>query len=302
MADIWVISESKTSILELIAHAKKMSRDERVVAWTFSEETAQQAATHGADAVFHLQGEGRPEAWVKTLVDRAKADMPNVILCGSTKRSKEIAARLAAALETGLVSDCFRIEREEGFIAEHYIYGGLCIAREESNSIPFMATMAEKTIDLLPEKSPVNIDVLTGAEESCRVIELRSNSSTSNLSEASVVVCVGRGLANKEDLEMARRLAKALGGEIGCTRPVAEDLHWMPEESYIGISGQTVKPNVYFGLGVSGQIQHISGMRDSKTVIAIDKNENAPIVEAADYAVIGDLYEILPALLTALNA
>lgn len=302
MSEIWVISEHTGTILELIAHAKDLSNDERIIAWTFSPEVAESAANHGADVVKQLTGGSRPEAWVDTIIDQAKRANPTTILLGTNKRAKEVAARVAAALDTGLITECISIERKEDFVSQRYIYGGLCVATEVSSSIPFIATMAAKMIEPLSEVPSVNIEVLEGAEEVCKVIELRENQATSNLSEANVVVCVGRGITKEEDLKMANRLAKALGGEVGCTRPIAEDLHWMPEETYIGISGQVVKPSVYIGLGVSGQIQHIAGIRDSKTIIAIEKNENAPIIEAADYALVGDIYKILPALLNAINA
>ena len=302
MSEIWVISEQTGTILELIAHAKGLSPDERIVAWTFSPEVAELAASHGADLVKQLTGGSRPEAWIDTIIAQAQAAKPSTILLGTSKRAKGIAARVAAALDTGLITECISVERKEEFISQRYIYGGLCVATEETSSIPFMATMAVKMVEPLSEVSAVEIEVLEGAKEVCKVIELRENQATSNLSEANVVVCVGRGITKEEDIEMANRLAKALGGEVGCTRPIAEDLHWMPEENYIGISGQVVKPTVYIGLGVSGQIQHLAGIRDSKTIIAIEKNENAPIIEAADYALVGDLYEILPALLNAINA
>jgi electron transfer flavoprotein alpha subunit len=302
MSQIWVISESQTALLELVAHAKGIAQGESIVAWAFSADAAQAASQHGADQVIEL-GAKRPEDSTPVMIERAQAGMPAAILCSSTKRSKEIAARLAAALDAGLINEAFNLKRSgESFQAERYIYGGLCVAKETIDTAPFMAVMVAKTVEVLPEGSAAPIEGVSVAESNVQVIELRANQATSNLADANVVVCIGRGIAKQEDIELARRLAKKLGGELGCTRPVAEDLHWMPEENYIGISGQIVKPTVYIGIGVSGQIQHVSGIRDSKTIIAIEKNENAPIIEAADYALVGDLYQILPALLTTLGA
>lgn len=302
MSEIWVVSEQTATLLELIAHAKGLARGEKVIAWTFSEEEAQRAARCGADMVYKLEGEMRPEAWVNTIIERAQAVQPTIVLWGSSKRAKEMAARVAETLDVGLITECIRVDRGQEFVSDRYIYGGLCIATEVTDSQPFMATMAAKLIDALPEGTAVNIDTVSGASDRVQVIELRAKQSTSSLGDANVVVCVGRGVAKEEDIELARRLAKAFDGEVGCSRPVAEDLHWMPEENYIGISGQMIKPSVYIGIGVSGQIQHISGIRDSKTIIAIEKNENAPMIEAADYALVGDLYEIIPLLLAKLGA
>ena len=304
MSQIWVISETQSTLLELVAHAKGIAQGESIVAWAFSAEAAQAASQQGADQVIGLKDAKRPEDYTAAMIGRAQVEMPVAILCGSTKRSKEIAARLAAAFDAGLINEAFNLKRcEDFFQAERYVYGGLCVASEMIEMAPFMAVMVAKTVEALPAAgSTAPVEEVSVAASEVQVIELRANQAISNLSDANVVVCVGRGIAKQEDIELARLLAKKLGGELGCTRPVAEDLHWMPEENYIGISGQIVKPTVYIGIGVSGQIQHVSGIRDSKTIIAIEKNENAPIIEAADYALVGDLYQILPALLSALGA
>jgi len=109
-------------------------------------------------------------------------------------------------------------------------------------------------------------------------------------------------LAKKEDIEVGRQLAKALGGEVACSRPIAEELQWLPEDLYLGISGKKVKPALYIGLGVSGQVQHITGIRDSKVIFAVNRDENAPIFEAADYGIVGDLYTVVPMLIEELKS
>jgi electron transfer flavoprotein alpha subunit len=123
-----------------------------------------------------------------------------------------------------------------------------------------------------------------------------------DITEAKIIVCVGRGVEKKEDVELARELAQVLGGEVACSRPVAEELRWLPEEVYLGISGKKVKPDLYVGVGVSGQIQHVTGIRDSKVIFAINKDENAPIFEAADYGIVGDLYQVVPKLIQELKS
>jgi electron transfer flavoprotein alpha subunit len=119
-----------------------------------------------------------------------------------------------------------------------------------------------------------------------------------DITAAIKLVAVGRGFAKKEDLGLARDLAGVLKAEIACTRGVAEDEHWLPIERYIGISGKTVKPELYLAVGLSGQVQHMVGCRESKVIVAVNNDERAPIFEAADYGIVGDLYTVLP-LLTA---
>jgi len=122
-----------------------------------------------------------------------------------------------------------------------------------------------------------------------------------DITEARILVCVGRGLENQQDMQMVQELAEVLGAEIACTRPIAEEMHWLPEETYIGISGKQVKPDLYIGLGVSGQIQHVSGIRDARVICAINRDENAPIFEVSDLGLVGDLYTILPELIQQLK-
>jgi electron transfer flavoprotein alpha subunit len=123
-----------------------------------------------------------------------------------------------------------------------------------------------------------------------------------DITEAKIIVCAGRGIAKQEDMTLANELAEAVGGEVGCSRPVAEELHWLPEEVYLGISGKKVKPDLYIGVGVSGQVQHVTGIRDSKIILSINQDENAPIFEAADYGIVGNLYEVVPKLIQELKA
>ncbi len=121
------------------------------------------------------------------------------------------------------------------------------------------------------------------------------------LDRAERIVAVGRGLRRKEDLEMITSLASVLSAEIAATRPLTEDLRWLPAQVQVGMSGKTVKPKLYVACGVSGQIQHIAGMRESQIVVAINTDKDAPIFQEADYGVIGDLYTVVPALTRALR-
>jgi electron transfer flavoprotein alpha subunit len=122
-----------------------------------------------------------------------------------------------------------------------------------------------------------------------------------DITAANKLVAVGRGFRKKEDLKLAEDLGGVLKAELACTRGVAEDDHWLPIERYIGISGQTVKPELYVAVGLSGQVQHMVGCRESKVIVAVNNDERSPIFEAADYGIVGDLYEVLPLLTAALG-
>jgi electron transfer flavoprotein alpha subunit len=122
-----------------------------------------------------------------------------------------------------------------------------------------------------------------------------------DITAATRLVAVGRGFRTRDDLSLARDLAQSLKGDLACSRGIAEDEHWLPIERYIGISGQTVKPELYVAAGLSGQVQHMVGCRESKVIVAVNSDERAPIFEAADYGIVGDLYQVLPLLTAALS-
>jgi electron transfer flavoprotein alpha subunit len=115
------------------------------------------------------------------------------------------------------------------------------------------------------------------------------------LGDADLVVGVGRGFENQEDLAIAQEVAEALGAEMACSRPIAEFFKWLPEDRYLGISGQTIRSRLYLAAGISGQVQHLYGIRDVKTIVAVNTDQNAPIFKVADYFVVGDVKEFLPA-------
>jgi len=116
------------------------------------------------------------------------------------------------------------------------------------------------------------------------------------LADAPIIVSFGRGVRKKEDMAMLEQFAQMVGGVIGCSRPIAEDLRWLPEEQYVGLSGQKVSPKLYFAFGISGQIQHLTGIRNSRIIVAVNNDPKAPIFEFSDYGVVADLYQIIPAL------
>ena len=128
-----------------------------------------------------------------------------------------------------------------------------------------------------------------------------AGSGPANLAAARRIVAAGRGFKAEEDLQIARNLAAALGAELACSRPLAEGTAWLSKDRYVGVSGMHVAPDLYLAAGISGQVQHTSGMSDSKVVVAVNSDADAPIFEVADYGIVGDLYDVLPAITAALS-
>ncbi len=315
MTGIWIFAENREQTLELLSAAIGLAGElegAKVAAFSASRELAGEYISHGADQIYLLPPleDSQPlEAYVPVIIEAARSGSPDIFLISGTQRGKEIAARIAAALDTGLCSGCtgLKLDKEtKQLVMERMIYGGAAVQTVVCTSRPQIATVPPRTFEPSPvqEGRQGEIIQLRGGQPSPVIIVSKTPKAKEavDITEAKVVVCVGRGLKKKEDIKMAYELADLLGGAVGCSRPVAEELRWLPEDVYIGISGKKVKPSLYIGIGVSGQIQHITGMRDSKTVFAINCDENAPIFEAADYGIIGDLYDVVPKLIKELRA
>lgn len=307
MPGILIYSDDTAVARQLITAGLELKKamNQPVVLATVSTESPENFIAAGADKVFVLQGESTwPESYAVALGDIAAQEQASVILVGGTPRGKDIAAKVAAKLKAGLVTDALSVKYLNGqVVTTRMVYGGLALCEEEM-ALPAMATIPPGSFDE-PFQSDGPGEVITikaAVDNRISISDVRPIERQGvDLSAAARIVCVGRGLEKKEDLSMAEELARALGAEIGCSRVVAEDYQWLPVEQYIGISGQKVKPEIYLSLGVSGQVQHVAGIRDAKFIVAVDINENAPIFEAADYGIVGDMYKVVPLLIKALG-
>ena len=312
---VLVYSDDEKNMLELIAKAKDVSKelDEKATAVVFDtddESLAKKYIMHGADRVFMVKtglntfkGEEYTDAMEKILEETNE----EVVIVGSTKNGKELASRLAAKLDTGCVIDCINLYvKDEKLTTERVVYSGNAIAVERFNSKPAVVTIPPKVFDPLPEdesrageviKKEVKVDGYPS-----RIVDVKEmKTSEVNVEDAEIIVSCGRGFKKKEDIQLVEELAKVLRGTTGCSRPIAADLKWLSEDHWIGLSGHKVKPKLYIAVGISGQIQHIAGMRDSDVVVAINKDPEALIFKSADYGIVGDLYEVLPKLTNAVK-
>jgi electron transfer flavoprotein alpha subunit len=314
MAGIWIFAENREQTLELLNVGRRLATKMGTTLSALlagNRDAAPDYIVHGADEVLllpPLAADQSHEAYLPMIVDEArKADL-DVFLCAATVRGKELAARIATRLETGLCSGCIALDYDENgriLQMQRLAYGGAALQKVTCLRRPVMATIPPRTFEPstadagredhireLPAPPPSSVKVL---ERKVRTRETR------DITEAKVVIAVGRGFEKSEDLALARQLAEALGGEIGCTRPISEENHWLPEELCIGLSGVQVKPDLYLGLGVSGQIQHVTGIRNAKVIAAVNKDENAPIFGVADFGIVGDLYDAAPKLIQELK-
>ena len=179
--------------------------------------------------------------------------------------------------------------------------GGNATAVEEFLQAPAIATIAPKICECMMADESRSGEVIAVDAQITEVAKAISTTEASETGEckiedAVVIVSGGRGFKKKEDFSLLEDLAGALNGEIGCSRPIAADLKWLSEDHWVGLSGHKVKPKIYIACGISGQIQHLAGMRDADMIIAINKDREAPIFNAVDYGLVGDIYQVIPKL------
>jgi electron transfer flavoprotein alpha subunit len=307
MAGIFVFSEDIALAGQLMTPALelKQSLSQPVIALALTEADAKVIAALGADKVIVLQSSAK---WVEGFSEAIYAQVSiagaSVLLVGGTLRGKHVASYVAAKLNAGMTTDAKALRIEGGkLLATRVLYAGLAVCEEEV-TLPAVATIRARTF-LPPAAAATAGTIETASVESDARVTVDEVTSTSaegiDITAATKLVAVGRGFRKKEDLKLAEDLGSVLKAELACTRGVAEDDHWLPIERYIGISGQTVKPELYFAVGLSGQVQHMVGCRESKVIVAVNNDERAPIFEAADYGIVGDLYEVLPLLTAALG-
>jgi electron transfer flavoprotein alpha subunit len=247
-----------------------------------------------------------PDGYTLALKQVISAEKPDFVLMPHTYQVRDFAPKLAAALDKGMIGDCITCRHENGrMVFVRQMFQGRTAADVVfEGEGPWVATFQAGSFcgDLAAKqesgKAPVRrVPIELKAEEiRMKPLELfREAKQAVDLTQAPILVAIGRGIKAPENIPMAEKLAAALGGELAASRPICDE-GWLPMERQIGSSGQTVAPKLYLALGISGAIQHVVGMKGSRTVVAINKDQNAPIFEVADYGVVGDLFEITPAI------
>ncbi|HTU34818.1 MAG TPA: electron transfer flavoprotein subunit alpha/FixB family protein [Candidatus Acidoferrum sp.] len=241
------------------------------------------------------------------VIENAK---PDLVLLPHTYQVRDFAPKLAASMTKGLIGDCIGYRHENGkLIFVRQMFQGRTNADVLFTGEPpwiatfqagaFRADLAAKGASKAPVR-PASVE-LKPEQIRTKPLELfREAKQAVDLTQAPILVSVGRGIKGPENIPVAEKLAKLLGGEVSASRPICDE-GWLPMDRQIGSSGQTVAPKLYFALGISGAIQHVVGMKGSRTIAAINKDQNAPIFEIADYGVVGDLFEIVPALIEELE-
>jgi len=240
-------------------------------------------------------------AYAKIIAEVCKERGADIIFLSATSIGRDVAPRMSAKLEAGLAVDCTELRIDNGnIIATRPVYAGKAFVEVKITSPVQIFSLrpnvfkAEKVEDNSPESERLQID-LTDADFCVKVKDIISSSGKKDVAEANIIVSGGRGLKGPENYHLVEELAQALGAAVGSSRAVV-DAGWRPHAEQVGQTGKTVSPSLYIAVGISGAIQHLAGMSSSKCIVAINKDKDAPIFQIADYGIIGDALEIIPAL------
>jgi len=298
LENVWVVAPGPTSALA--AGARQLTSQVNALVVGAEE------AVPGADLTVSLPAPADgvlAESYAAPVADLLRSRGAQLVLFGADVSSRLLAGLVAAHLRTSVLTAATVEVDGAGVTITRTAYAGLATTTERPTGSPAVLVVAPGA---LPAQEPVGaggleqVDVEPGPAR-LRVVEVRPKAGEPvHLGAAGRVVGVGRGFADQADLRLAQELATALGAELACSRPLAEGLGWLPAERYVGVSGATIRPELYLAVGISGQVQHMVGVNHSKVIIAINRDKNAPVFGQADLGVVGDLYEVLPALTNAL--
>ena len=247
-----------------------------------------------------------PDGFVAALQGFIEQKPPKLVLMPHTYQVRDFAPKLATALNRALISDAIGYKYESGkLLFTRPMFQGKFVADVSfTGDAPYFATFQAGAYrgDKVEEGSAaapvetVNVEIADGVIRNKPEAPFKEAKQAVDLTQAEIIVSVGRGIKEQKNIDLAQQLAAALGGEIAASRPIC-DSGWLPMDRQVGSSGQTVAPKLYFALGISGAIQHVVGMKGSRSIIAVNKDSEAPIFEIADIAVVGNLFDIVPPLI-----
>jgi electron transfer flavoprotein alpha subunit len=323
---VWVFVEQRRRVAspvswELVGKAReianKLERNVGAIVIGYKVETiAREAIAYGADVVAvadnQLLEEYRTEPYAALLVKLAEKYQPEVFLLGATATGRDVASAVATQLETGLTADCtsLEIDKETNLLLQtRPAFGGNIMATIVCKKRrPQMATVRPRVLPLpkadFSRHGKIEHISLAINENKVKTKVLEfipyHDDEEGKIELAEVIVAGGRGLASKDNFAMLKKLADLLNGAVGASRPVVE-MGWMPYSHQVGQTGKTVRPKLYIAIGISGAVQHLAGMQNSETIIAINNDKKAPIFKVATYGIVGDLFEIVPKLIEKLE-
>ena len=329
-----VDNQLSTIAFELIGKAKELAKDlntevTAVLLGYNVKALADELAAYGADKVIVVDDKElevyRTEPYAQALTAVINEYKPDIMLVGATAIGRDLGPTVSARVHTGLTADCTKLEigdfplvpqpgkeeeqKHNQLLMTRPAFGGNTIATIACpDNRPQMATVRPGVMQKLTKEEGRKAEVIefdAKIEKNNRFVDImevvKAVGEVKNIMDAKILVSGGRGVGSKENFQMLQELADVMGGMVSCSRAVVEN-GWMAQDYQVGQTGKTVRPQIYFAIGISGAIQHVAGMEESDLIIAINKDEDAPIFEVADYGIVGDLKKIVPMLTEKLKA
>lgn len=322
---VWVFAEQREGKLlnvavELLGEGRKIADKlgvelTAVLLGNKVDDIAEKLVKYGADVVLYAESElleiYTTDGYTKVITELIKERKPEIMLIGATNIGRDLGPRLSARVHTGLTADCTRLEIDEEdnkLLMTRPAFGGnlmatiVCPDHRPQMSTVRPGVMERAKYDENRKGRIELVDIELTEEDIKAKVEnvVKSGKAEVPLEEAKIIVAGGRGLGTKEGFELVEKLAKKLGGVVGASRATVDE-GWIEHSHQVGQTGKTVRPKLYIACGISGAIQHLAGMQDAECIIAINKNPDAPIFKIADYGIVGDVTEIIPAMLEALD-
>lgn len=301
---------NKTS-LEAIAAAQQLAaansgKPAAIVLGSGTAALAQEIAAYDLAKVIHVDdpklADYTPDAYAAAMEQAVRAEAPQYVIMSHTYLVRDFGPKLAARFGKGMISDCIRMQSDGGktTFTRRIFLGKLDADVVSDAEAPLFVTFQSGAFrgDQAVKGTGAPVEVMAVDVGEVRMIPeapFQEVKQAVDLTKADVIVAVGRGIKSKDNIALAEKLAEVLGGDLAASRPIC-DAEWLPIDRQIGSSGQTVAPKLYVAIGISGAIQHLVGMKNSQTIVAINKDPEAPIFDIADYGIVGDLFEVLPVL------
>ena len=322
---VWVFAEQREGqlqkvSLELLGEGRKIadklgSKLTALLIGNKVQNLVEDLSRHGADEVLVVDAPElehyTTDGYTKAICELANAKKPNIIFIGATFIGRDLGPRVAARLETGLTADCtsLDVDVESGdLLATRPAFGGNLMATIVCpDHRPQMATVRPGVFEKLPlgenDATVENVEIKFNSNDiRTKIVEIiKEHKDIVDISEANVLVAGGRGIGSEENFKMLKELAEVMNGSIAASRAAVEK-GWVDKDYQVGQTGKTVRPNIYVACGISGAIQHAAGMQDSDMIIAINKDASAPIMQTADYAIVGDLLKVVPEMTAQVKA
>ena len=324
--DIWVFAEQRQGkitpvVIELLGEGRKLADTKgiKLNAILLGKDVnglAEELIAYGAETVYvaddPLLENFTTDGYTKVIVDAVNEIKPEIVLIGATNIGRDLAPRIASRLNTGLTADCTKLEidPEDGKIKQtRPAFGGNIMAtiicpdaRPQMSTVrPGVMDKAVRNDDNKGNIVPLKYDIKE-SDIRTKIIEIVKHAVEKvSLTDANIIVSGGLGLQNADGFKLIEELADKLGGVVGSAR-AAVDAGWIDKSHQVGQTGTTVKPNLYIACGISGAIQHLAGMKESSIIVAINKDPDAPIFSVADYGIVGDLYKVIPEIISEIDA